>query len=166
MPEAYAQAMFIHIEHFECFTNSNGRYQLFNASLERIRLEKPAYVFLSNLRNVIINDDSRLKKRIVVNFLSTIKTAAADGPLYAMVENISPSGCGLTCKGIISGEAALELTLHMPVRNFFKNTVKAKGNIIWALAKDGCTSMGVALDNTTIENSRLLEYFYSCHLKG
>ena len=165
MPEAYAQAMLIQTEHFECYTSSNGRYQLFNASLERIRFEKPAYVILSKLCNVTVTTDSRLKKRLIVNFLSTIQTAETGRQLYAIVENISSSGCALTCKGHISGGASLELTFHMPVRNFFKNIIKAKGSIIWACEKDGCTSMGVALDNNAVENTRLLEYFYNYHLK-
>lgn len=166
MPEPYLQSMLIEAESFECCTNPDGRYQFFEASIEQMRLEKPAYVTLSKPRNVVVESDCREKKRLVVNILATIQEETGTKMLHAIVHDLSPTGLALTHRGTLAPQTALTVTLHMPVRNFFKNNVKMTGDIVWSRVNNGCTSLGISANEKSTENGRLLHFFHDYHLNA
>ncbi len=166
MPEAYAQAMLIEAVTFECYTNSNGKYQFFTATIENMRLEKPALITLSKPQNPIIKDNARVQKRLIVNMLAEIHDENGLKISNAIVRDISPTGLALTFNSTPEVKPPLLISLHMPVRNFFKNIVRIKGKSVWSYQRANCTHMGISMKNDATENSRLLNFFYNYHLNA
>jgi hypothetical protein len=115
---------------------------------------------------VVIKPDARIKKRLIVNILATVRLASNAQNLNAIVENLSPIGMSLTFRGKIPSDQPVTVKLHMPVRNFFKNIVTITGKTLWTSEKNSCTSMGISVDENTVQNAELLEYFYSYHSKA